>query len=147
MKPSPRHFGGRAVFQFRGLEWPEPRLGERGEIQERGPEWRFSPLPKIWPEIKQAKGMARRIKQNQHWAGVCAGMAMAQVYIEPITLKSGAAVEGPADRREPFKFFGPPPGGGTGWGAGGGRGAAAAKTKKKKPGKAKKKEKKKETDR
>ena len=46
MKPSPRHFGGRAVFQFRGLEWPEPSLGERGEIQERGPEWRFSPLPK-----------------------------------------------------------------------------------------------------
>ena len=74
-------------------------------------------------------------------------MAMAQVYIEPITLETGAAVEGPADRREPFKFFGPPPGGGTGWGAGGGRGAAAAKTKKKKPSKAKKKEKKKETDR
>jgi hypothetical protein len=33
-------------------------------------------------EIKRAKGMARRIKQNQHWAGVCAGMAMAQVYID-----------------------------------------------------------------
>ena len=36
-------------------------------------------------EIKRAKGMARRIKENQHWAGVCAGMAMALVYIEPIT--------------------------------------------------------------
>ena len=98
-------------------------------------------------EIKRAKGMARRIKQNQHWAEVCAGMAMAQVYIEPITLETGAAVEGPADRREPFKLFGPLPGGGAGWGAGGGRRAAAAKTKKKKPSKAKKKEKKKETDR
>ena len=94
--------------------------------------------------------MARRIKQNQHWAEVCAGMAMAQVYIEPIIIapETGAAVEGPAERREPFKLFAPPPpGGGTGWGAGGGRGAAAAKTKKKKPSKAKKKEKKKETDR
>ena len=93
--------------------------------------------------------MARRIKQNQHWAEVCAGMAMAQVYIEPIiiTPETGAAVEGPAERREPFKLFGPPPGGGTGWGAGGGRGAAAAKTKKKKPSKAKTKEKKKGTDR
>ena len=29
--------------------------------------------------------MARRIKENQHWAGVCAGMAMALVYIELIT--------------------------------------------------------------
>ena len=75
-------------------------------------------------------------------------MAMAQVYIEPITLETGAAVEGPADRREPFKFFGPlPGGGGTGWGAGGGRWAVAAKTTKTKPSKAKKKEKKKETDR
>ena len=26
---------------------PEPSLEERGEIQERGPGWRFSPLPKI----------------------------------------------------------------------------------------------------
>ena len=60
--------------------------------------------------------MARRIKQNQHWAEVCAGMAMAQVYIEPITPETGAAVEGPADRREPFKLFGPPPGGGDGLG-------------------------------
>ena len=73
-------------------------------------------------EIKRAKGMARRIKQNQHWAGVCAGMAMAQVYIEPITLETGAAVEGPADRREPFKLFGPPPGGGGGGGGGEGGG-------------------------
>ena len=45
---------------------------------------------------------------------------MAQVYIEPITLDPGAAVEGPANRREPFKFFGPLPGGGDG--LGGGRG-------------------------
>ena len=66
--------------------------------------------------------MARRIKQNQHWAGVCAGMAMAQVYIEPITLKPGAAVEGPANHREPFKFIAPPPGGGGGVGGGGGGG-------------------------
>ena len=31
--------------------------------------------------------MERRIKENQHWAGICAGMAMALVYnvIEPIT--------------------------------------------------------------
>ena len=64
--------------------------------------------------------MARRIKQNQHWAGVCAGMAMAQVHIEPITLEPGAAVEGPANHREPYKFIGPPPGGGGG--LGGGRG-------------------------
>jgi len=66
--------------------------------------------------------MARRIKQNQHWAEVCAGMAMAQVYIEPITPETGAAVEGPADRREPFKLFGPPPGGGDGLGGGRGEG-------------------------
>ena len=36
-------------------------------------------------EIRRAKGMVRRIKENQHWAGVCAGTAMALVYIEPIT--------------------------------------------------------------
>ena len=29
--------------------------------------------------------MARRIKENPHWAGTCAGMTMALVYIEPIT--------------------------------------------------------------
>jgi hypothetical protein len=86
------------------------RCGDRG-IRASGPRRN---------EIRRAKGMARRIKQNQHWAGVCAGMAMAQVYIEPITLETGAAVEGPADRREPFKLFGPPPGGGDG--LGGGRG-------------------------
>ena len=91
------------------------RCGDRG-IRASGPRRN---------EIKRAKGMARRIKQNQHWAGVCAGMAMAQVYIEPITLETGAAVEGPADRREPFKFFGPPPGGGAGLGGGGGRWGAA----------------------
>ena len=94
-------------------------------------------------EIKRATGMARRIKENQHWAGVCAGMAMAQVYIEPITA-GGAAVEGPANHREPFKFIGPR---GAGWGAGGGRGAVTAKTKKKKPSKARKEEKKKKRDR
>ena len=90
--------------------------------------------------------MARRIKENEHWAGVCAGirMAMGQVYIEPITATpgTGAAARGPANHREPLKFIGPPPDG-----LGGGRGAVAAKTTKKKPSKAKKKERKKETDR
>ena len=73
------------------------RCGDHG-IQASRPQWN---------EIKRAKGMARRIKQNQHWAGVCVGMAMAQVYIEPITLEPGAAVEGPANHCEPFKFFAP----------------------------------------
>ena len=61
--------------------------------------------------------MARRIEENQHWAGVCAGMAMAQVCIEPITATAGgAAVKGPANHREPFRGAGPPPGGGRGEG-------------------------------
>ena len=38
-------------------------------------------------EIRKARGMARRIKEKQHWVGMCAGMAMALVYIDPIEVK------------------------------------------------------------
>ena len=72
-------------------------------------------------------------------------MAMAQVYIEPITLETGAAIEGPANHREPFKFFGPLPGGGAGAGAGGGAGGRRSQDDEDKAKQSK--EKKEETDR
>ena len=37
-----------------------------------------------WDEIRKTKGMVRRVKERQHWAGICAGMAMPLIYIEPI---------------------------------------------------------------
>ena len=83
--------------------------------------------------------MARRIKENRHWAGICVGMTMALVYIEPIkenphlrVYPGGLLSLGATDAR-----LGPPLGGQGGVRVG--RGGARVKATKTKTSKEKKK--------
>ena len=48
-------------------------------------------------ETRKEKGVARRIKERQHWAGICAGMTMALVYIEPHELAKSPLRVNPGD--------------------------------------------------
>ena len=52
-------------------------------------------------EIRKAKGMARRMKERQYWAGTCAGMTMALVYIEPLELPTPPPRANPGPRGQP----------------------------------------------
>ena len=88
--------------------------------------------------------MARRIKENRHWAGICAGMTMALVYIEPITDNITAnnkeatplgISQSPPKQAGHDVLIGPPLGG-----QGGSEGGGRAKATKTKTSKEKKKE-------
>ena len=52
-------------------------------------------------EIRKARGMARRVKERQHWAGIFAGMSLAVVLIESTTNEipplGGPQTDGPLD--------------------------------------------------